>query len=147
MSGYESLRPLLFRLDAERAHGWTLRLLALAGSLRPARWALRRLYAFQNPAPPVEAFGVRFANPLGLAAGCDKNGVALPGLACLGFGHLELGTVTPAAQPGNPRPRLFRLPEDQALINRLGFPNAGAAALQARLRRGRAPGGIPGGNI
>ena len=147
MSGYESLRPLLFRLDAERAHGWTLRLLALAGSLRPARWALRRLYAFQNPAPPVEAFGVRFANPLGLAAGCDKNGVALPGLACLGFGHLELGTVTPAAQPGNPRPRLFRLPEDQALINRLGFPNAGAAALQARLRRGRPPGVVLGINI
>jgi len=147
MSGYESLRPLLFRLDAERAHAWTLRLLALAGSLRPARWALRRLYAFQNPAPPVEAFGVRFANPLGLAAGCDKNGVALPGLACLGFGHLELGTVTPAAQPGNPRPRLFRLPEDQALINRLGFPNAGAAALQARLRRGRPPGVVLGINI
>ena len=147
MSGYESLRPLLFRLDAEQAHAWTLRLLALAGSLRPARWALCRLYAFQNPAPPVEAFGVRFANPLGLAAGCDKNGVALPGLACLGFGHLELGTVTPAAQPGNPRPRLFRLPEDQALINRLGFPNAGAAALQARLRRGRPPGVVLGINI
>ena len=147
MSGYESLRPLLFRLDAERAHAWTLRLLALAGSLRPARWALRRLYAFQNPAPPVEAFGVRFANPLGLAAGYDKNGVALHGLACLGLGHLELGTVTPSAQPGNPRPRLFRLPEDQALINRLGFPNAGAAALQARLRRGRPSGVVLGVNI
>jgi dihydroorotate dehydrogenase len=147
MSGYESLRPLLFRLDAERAHAWTLRLLALAGSVQPVRRALRRLYAFQYAAPPVEAFGLRFANPLGLAAGYDKNGVALHGLACLGFSHLELGTVTPAAQPGNPRPRLFRLPEDQALINRLGFPNAGAAALQARLQRGRPPGVVLGINI
>jgi len=147
MSGYESLRPLLFRLDAERVHAWTLRLLALAGSLRPVRGALQRAYAFQDPALPVEAFGLRFANPLGLAAGYDKNGLAVHGLACLGFGHLELGTVTPAAQPGNPRPRLFRLPEDQALINRLGFPNAGAAALQARLRHGRPPGVVLGVNI
>jgi len=147
MSGYESLRPLLFRLDAERAHAWTLRLLALAGSFRPVRRALRRHYALQDPALAVEAFGLRFPNPLGLAAGYDKNGVALHGLACLGFGHLELGTVTRAAQPGNPRPRLFRLPEDQGLINRLGFPNAGAAALQARLRRGRPPGVILGVNI
>ena len=147
MSRYESLRPLLFRLDPERAHASTLRLLALAGSFRPVRRALRRHYALQPPAPAVEAFGLRFANPLGLAAGYDKNGVALHGLACLGFGHLELGTVTPAAQPGNPRPRLFRLPEDQALINRLGFPNAGAAALKARLRSGRPPGVILGVNI
>jgi dihydroorotate dehydrogenase len=147
MSGYETLRPLLFRLDAERAHAWSLRLLALAGSFRPVRGALRRLYALQDPALEVEAFGLRFANPLGLAAGYDKNGLALHGLACLGFGHLELGTVTPGAQSGNPRPRLFRLPEDQALINRLGFPNAGAAALQARLRRSRPPGVILGVNI
>ncbi|HEX9675705.1 MAG TPA: quinone-dependent dihydroorotate dehydrogenase, partial [Anaerolineales bacterium] len=118
-----------------------------AGSLRPVRRALRRVYAFQDPLPPVEAFGLRFANPLGLAAGYDKNGVAVHGLACLGFGHLELGTVTRAAQPGNPRPRLFRLPEDQGLINRLGFPNAGAAALQARLRRARPPGVVLGVNI
>jgi len=122
-------------------------LLALAGSLRPARRVLRGLYALQHPALTVEAFGLRFANPLGLAAGYDKNGLALRGLACLGFGHLELGTVTPAAQPGNPRPRLFRLPEDHGLINRLGFPNAGAAALQARLRRGRPPGVVLGVNI
>jgi dihydroorotate dehydrogenase len=115
--------------------------------LRPVRRALRRQYAFQDPALEVEAFGLRFANPIGLAAGSDKNGVALHGLACLGFGHLELGTVTPAAQPGNPRPRLFRLPEDQALINRLGFPNAGATALQSRLRRGRPPGVVLGINI
>ena len=122
-------------------------MLALAGSLRPARHALRGLYALRDPALAVEAFGLRFANPLGLAAGYDKNGLALRGLACLGFGHLELGTVTPAAQPGNPRPRLFRLPEDHGLINRLGFPNAGAAALQARLRRGRPPGVVLGVNI
>ena len=147
MPVYDLLRPILFKLDAERTHAWTLRLLALAGSFRPVRRALRRRYALQPHAPAVEAFGLRFVNPLGLAAGYDKNGVALHGLACLGFGHLELGTVTPAAQPGNPRPRLFRLPEDQGLINRLGFPNAGAAALQARLRRGRPPGIILGVNI
>ncbi len=145
--GYDRLRPLLFRLDAERVHAWTLRLLSLAGSIRPIRQALRHRYALADPSLALEAFGLRFANPVGLAAGYDKNGLALHGLACLGFSHLELGTVTPKAQPGNPRPRLFRLPQDQALINRLGFPNAGSIALQGRLRRGKPPGVVVGINI
>ncbi|GHJ48530.1 dihydroorotate dehydrogenase (quinone) [Catellatospora sp. TT07R-123] len=125
--------PVLFRLgggDAEHAHEWTLRRLA-ALSGRPALLgALRRRYA---TAAPVEAFGVRFPNPVGLAAGMDKNGVALRAWPALGFGFVEVGTVTAHAQPGNDRPRLFRLPSSQAVINRMGFNNEGAHALAARL--------------
>ena len=126
---YPILRPLLFRLDPESAHHLTLRLLRLAGAFAPVRAALRSLFCVTDPALGVNAFGLEFPNPLGLAAGYDKDGAALAGLACLGFGHIELGTVTPRPQPGNPRPRIFRLPEDQALINRMGFPNAGAEPL------------------
>lgn len=147
MPSYRSLRPLLFRLDAERVHAETLRLLGLAGAFRPIRQALRRHYTLADPSLRVEAFGLHFPNPIGLAAGYDKDGIAMRGLACLGFGHLELGTVTPMAQPGNPRPRLFRLPEDRALINRLGFPNRGARPLQARLRRGKPAGLVIGVNV
>jgi dihydroorotate dehydrogenase len=127
------VRPGLFRIgggDAEAAHEWTLRRLAgLAG--RPAALAaLRRRYAVSAP---VTAFGVRFLNPVGLAAGMDKDGVALPAWPALGFGFVEVGTVTAHAQPGNDRPRLFRLPDSEAVINRMGFNNAGAAALAGRL--------------
>lgn len=134
MSFYERVaRPVLFRLgggDAEAAHEWTLRRLAgLSG--RPALLAaLRRRYAV---AAPRTVFGVRFANPVGLAAGVDKNGLALPAWPALGFGFVEVGTVTRHAQPGNDRPRLFRLPASEAVINRMGFNNAGAAALAQRL--------------
>jgi dihydroorotate dehydrogenase len=99
--------------------------------------ALARAFAFEHPALVVERLGLRFPTPLGLAAGFDKNGVAVPALAALGFGHVEVGTVTPRAQPGNPRPRLHRLPADDALINALGFPSAGAARVDATLRRWR----------
>ena len=126
-------RPYLFRIgggDAEAAHEWTLRRLA-AVSRRPALLAaLRRRYAIRAPRT---VFGVEFPNPVGLAAGLDKDGVALPAWAALGFGFVEVGTVTWHPQPGNERPRLFRLPESEALINRMGFNNAGAAALAARL--------------
>lgn len=135
MSFYESIRPLLFRLDAERAHRLTLRLLALAGGLPPLRLLLARMLSAPTSSQPVEVFGLKFANPVGLAAGYDKDGRAMHGLACLGFGHLELGTVTPHPQAGNPRPRIFRLPQDQALINRMGFPNRGVASLVRRLQR------------
>lgn len=141
------LPRLLFNLDAERAHNLTLRLLALAGRLPAARAVLRRAFAFPHPDLRVSAFGVEFANPIGLAAGYDKEGLAMHGLACLGFGHLELGTVTPMPQAGNPRPRIFRLPEDGALINRMGFPNAGGAELLRRLLRGRPEGVVVGVNI
>ena len=135
MSLYESLRPLLFTLDAERAHLLTLRLLALAGGLPPVRLLLKQALRGDASSDPVEVFGLRFANPVGLAAGYDKDGRAMHGLACLGFGHLELGSVTPRPQAGNPRPRVFRLPADDALINRMGFPNRGVAQLVLRLKR------------
>ena len=127
------LRPLLFGLDPERAHSLTLAALAMAGLAPGVQALLRRIYA--GPPRPVDVFGLKFSNPLGLAAGYDKDGRAIKGLSCLGFGHLEVGTVTPEPQGGNPRPRIFRLPADQALINRMGFPNAGSNALQERLQR------------
>jgi dihydroorotate dehydrogenase len=95
----------------------------------------------------VEAFGLRFSNPVGLAAGYDKDGLAWRGLACLGFGHIEVGTVTWRPQPGNPRPRVFRLPADQALINRMGFPGQGADQVQKNLNKPRPAGLVLGVNI
>ena len=137
---YSALRPLLFRLDAETAHHLTLR--ALEGASALPGWAplARRWTA---PADPRlrrtlwagTAWERSFASPVGLAAGLDKNAQAIPAFGALGFGFLEVGTVTPRPQAGNPRPRLFRLPEDAALINRMGFNNAGAAALRERLGR------------
>lgn len=143
---YSRLRPWLFRLDPERAHALTLRLMQLAGILPPLGDFLRRSYPTKN-ATPVELFGLKFANRLGLAAGYDKDGLAWRGLACLGFGHIEIGTVTPRPQPGNPRPRVFRLVEDQALINRLGFPSRGADFVSRRLRGLRPKGLILGVNL
>ncbi len=122
------LRPILFRAaggDAESVHELTLKLLTLLSRV-PVRFA-------GDPSQARTLFGVRFPNSLGLAAGMDKNGVALPAWAAMGFGFVEVGTVTWRAQPGNPRPRIFRLPEYAALINRMGFNNAGAVALAARL--------------
>jgi dihydroorotate dehydrogenase len=129
-------RPVLFRVgggDAEAAHEWTLhRLAGLAG--RPAGLsALRRLLG--APAAPRELFGLQFPNPVGLAAGMDKDGLALAAWPALGFGFVEAGTVTWHAQPGNERPRVFRLRDSTALINRMGFNNAGAQALADRLAR------------
>ncbi len=121
---YPLIRPLLYQLDPEQAHHITLRLLSL-----PLSPILSRLFNFSDPRLAVTAFGLQFRNPVGLAAGYDKNGVALRGLAALGFGHLEIGTVTCQPQAGNPRPRIFRLPQDEALINRMGFPNEGVQNL------------------
>src|SRR5215831_13210594 len=130
-NGYELfVRPLLFSLDAETAHHLTIELLQKASHFEPA---LRVLRPFQPSSKPKTLFGLNFPNPIGLAAGLDKNGVALPAWAALGFGFIEIGTVTAKAQPGNPRPRIFRLPEQQALINRLGFNNDGADAIAHRL--------------
>ena len=123
------LRPVLFKTDPEWAHQATLRMLALAraGSLLGS--FLQRHYVVKDASLQVNLWGLTFPNPVGLAAGYDKDGQGMHGLACLGFGHLELGTVTPLFQQGNPRPRIFRLPEDRAVINRMGFPNRGADAL------------------
>ncbi|WP_091560914.1 quinone-dependent dihydroorotate dehydrogenase [Micromonospora pattaloongensis] len=133
MDGYGLARSALFRIgggDAEAAHEWTLRRLAAVSRNRVALAALRARYGVTAPR---RVFGVEFPNPVGLAAGMDKNGVALPAWPALGFGFVEVGTVTAHAQPGNPRPRLFRLRDSEAVINRMGFNNAGAAALAARL--------------
>lgn len=121
------VRPILFRLSPETAHEFALHSL----SLIPPRLIAR---PFNNP---ISRFGLSFANPVGLAAGFDKNGIALQSLAALGFGFIEAGTVTYHPQPGNPRPRLFRLSEDQALINRAGFNNEGAAAFAKRVEHHR----------
>ena len=123
MNPYEYLRPLLFRLDPERAHNRTLALLARMPVFMPRG----------TGGKPVELMGLTFPNRLGLAAGLDKNGVAVSAFDRAGFGFIEVGTVTPRPQPGNPRPRLFRLPEHEAIINRMGFNNLGIDALTARL--------------
>ena len=128
---YSVFRPFLFRLDPETAHHLTLQLVRMAGIIPPSRWVLQGL--FHAPEKPVELFGLRFKNPVGLAAGYDKDGVALRGLSALGFGHLEIGTVTARPQPGNLKPRVFRLVEDQAIINRMGFPGEGAVQVEERL--------------
>lgn len=121
------LRPLLFRLDPERAHRLTL---AMMGPI-----AILRKPAPDPPALATSPWGLRFSNPVGLAAGMDKDIRAVAGWQALGFGFAELGTVTPLAQPGNPRPRLWRLPDERAMVNRLGFPSAGMEAAARRLSR------------
>lgn len=131
---YERLLwPLLRRMDAETAHRRTVEALALAQSNPAGRATLRRI-AGQLPLSPVQVGRLRFPNPVGVAAGFDKDARVIVGLALLGFGHVEVGTLTPRAQPGNPRPRIFRLPADEAIINRMGFPNAGVQAAVTRLR-------------
>ena len=134
------VRPLLFSLDPETAHHLAINALSAASAVPAALTPLRR---FRPAQKEVSAFGVTFPNPVGLAAGFDKNGVALPGWEALGFGFVEIGTVTAKAQPGNPKPRIFRYPEQQALINRLGFNNDGADVIANRLERLRASGRWP----
>ncbi len=132
-SYYERLFfPALKRLDPEAAHDHTLTALALAQS-NPAGRAVLRAIAGEVPARPVQVGALHFPNPVGIAAGFDKDAHVVAGLALLGFGHVEVGTLTPRPQPGNPRPRVFRLAADGALINRMGFPNAGVEAAVARL--------------
>lgn len=139
---YPLLRPALFALDAEAAHGAGLRALELAH----ATGALALAGRLPQPLP-TPAFGLSFPNPVGLAAGLDKNGEHIDALFALGFGFVEIGTVTPRAQAGNPKPRLFRVPEHQAVINRMGFNNAGVDALVANVRRARRNRGLLGINI
>ena len=127
---YSLLRPLLFRLDPETAHHLTLGGLKAAHSL-----GLDRFIAKRPPDNPRTVMGLTFPNPVGLAAGLDKNGDCIDGLAALGFGFIEIGTVTPLPQPGNPKPRLLRLPQADAIINRMGFNNDGVDALIANVQR------------
>lgn len=141
------LKPLFFQLDAERAHHLVFDNLKRAHRLPGTAALLRQLYDFKHPSLEREVFGLRFPNPVGLAAGFDKNADLTDELAALGFGFVEIGTVTPRPQPGNPQPRLFRLPQDEALVNRMGFNNVGAAAAANRLRLRRNSQLIIGGNI
>ena len=142
---YALTRPFLFGLDPERAHELTLDAIA---SLQ--RTPLQCLWSQARVSDPVTVAGLRFPNRIGLAAGLDKNGRCIDGLGAMGFGFIEVGTVTPKGQPGNPKPRMFRLPEADALINRLGFNNEGLPAFLANVqqaRQFRAQGGILGLNI
>lgn len=134
---YETFaRPLLFRQDSERAHEIGVEAMAWLGAVTPL---CRLLEAWNNrwgvPTRPVEAFGLKFPNAVGLAAGFDKDARAWPAAAAMGFGHVEIGTVTALAQPGNPKPRAFRYPAEEAVINRMGFNNEGSEAMAARLAK------------
>jgi dihydroorotate dehydrogenase len=126
---YALARSLLFALDAEQAHQLTLAALRLSHRL-----GLLSRFAPEQPAEPVELMGLTFANRIGLAAGFDKNACCVDAMGALGFGFVEVGTLTPKGQPGNPRPRVFRLPKARAVINRMGFPNEGTTAATRRLR-------------
>lgn len=139
MSNYTCLRPFLFRLDTERSHALAMQALRL-GVVPPVR---TRSY----PVLEAECFGLRFPNPVGLAAGCDKNADVTEPMLKQGFGFVEAGTVTPLLQGGNPRPRMFRLVEDEAVINRLGFNNKGMEHARARLLARKREAGIVGINI
>jgi len=145
---YRLLYTLVFRrIDAETAHRVGFWLIRAAAAVPGGAWLLRRVFATHDPALRVKAFGLDFPSPLGLAAGFDKNGEGTAALAALGFGFVEVGTVTARPQPGNPRPRLFRFSTERALVNRMGFNNSGAVAVAARLRSMRPPHPVVGVNI
>lgn len=145
---YQLLKPLLFQMAPERAHHLTVSGLAATLAVPGVSHTFRSVYGLEDKALERTVFGLPFPNPVGLAAGFDKDGKYYKDMASLGFGFLELGTVTPLPQPGNPRPRLFRLPQDGALINRMGFNNEGVGALVQRLLKHGRPGNtILGGNI
>ena len=136
------VRPLLFKFEPERIHKTTLSLLDLPGVTS----ALKILCTVKNPQLSKTLFGLTFNNPLGLAAGFDKNGAHIDAIASMGFGFVEIGTVTPVGQAGNPQPRLFRLPQDKGILNRMGFNNAGAQSVVENLKK-RCSSIIVGGNI
>jgi dihydroorotate dehydrogenase len=140
---YRLLRPALFRLPPERAHALAMRVTRSASSIPPVLGALKRVGRHDDPRLAVEAFGVRFPNPIGVGAGLDKDADALPIWEAMGFGHVEIGTVTALPQPGNPRPRAHRLIPDRAIVNAMGFPSVGAVALAARLEAWRRRGVWP----
>lgn len=143
---YNIAKRILFGMEPEKAHKWVMKRLTFAYSISPGRAMLKRLFAIKHPSLERTLWGIKFANPVGLAAGFDKDAQYTDSLACLGFGFVEIGTVTPRPQPGNPQPRLFRLIADKALINRMGFNNNGAASA-AELLKNRKEHVIIGGNI
>lgn len=143
---YQIAKNFLFKKPAEEAHHFTTKNLKRAFKLPFVKSIFSSIYSVSDPRLAREVFGIKFKNPVGLAAGFDKNAEYIHEFSALGFGFIEIGTVTPKSQPGNPKPRLFRLPEDEALINRMGFNNEGMKAAKANLEK-RPKGIIIGGNI
>lgn len=141
------IKPILFLFQPEKAHHITLFLLKLALAVPGLGWLIRKNFEVKDKRLERTVFGLKFPNPVGLAAGFDKEGKHYEAMSALGFGFIEIGTVTPLGQAGNPQPRLFRLPKDEALINRMGFNNEGVDAMAKRLKNRRPGGLIIGGNI
>lgn len=141
------IKPLLFLLDPEAAHHFTTALLKKTLAIPGISWVFRKLYTYDHPTLARQVLGLQFSNPVGLAAGFDKDGKYYEPMSTLGFGFIEIGTVTPLPQAGNDQPRLFRLPDDRALINRMGFNNDGVEALVSRLKKRKPSKLIIGGNI
>jgi dihydroorotate dehydrogenase len=141
------IKPIMFLLDPEKAHHITVKMLTIVLAIPGIQWIFRMLYRVDAPELHRNIWGIHFPNPVGLAAGFDKDGKCFEQMSSLGFGFIEIGTVTPLAQPGNDKPRLFRLPEDHALINRMGFNNDGVEALVSRLKKKKNRNIIIGGNI
>ena len=140
------LRPVLFLVDPEKIHHFVFSFLKWSGKIPGVKSLLRLLYCYEDKRLEKKILGITFRNPVGLAAGFDKDAMLIDEVACLGFGFIEIGTLTPKPQPGNEKPRLFRLPSDQALVNRMGFNNRGAAEAAQRLRT-RKSSVVVGGNI
>lgn len=134
---YELIKRVLFTMEPEKVHYMVMNRLNNACSIGSLRSLIKRMFSIAHPSLSRELWGLKFSNPVGLAAGFDKDAKFTDTLACLGFGFIEIGTVTPRPQPGNPKPRLFRLPSDKAIINRMGFNNEGAKAAAERLRKRR----------
>ena len=140
------LRPVLFLVDPEKIHHFVFSFLKWSGKIPGVKSLLRLLYCYEDKRLEKTILGITFRNPVGLAAGFDKDAMLIDEAACLGFGFIEIGTLTPKPQPGNDKPRLFRLPADQALINRMGFNNRGVVQAVERLRNRKSP-VVVGGNI
>ncbi len=140
------IRPILFLFDPEKVHHFTFNILKLKGNIPGFKSLVSLLFDYKNPKLERTLFGITFKNPVGLAAGFDKDAKLIDELSTFGFGFIEIGTLTPKAQPGNDKPRLFRLPQDQAIINRMGFNNGGVEEAVERLKK-RSSSVIVGGNI
>ena len=140
------IRPVLFLIDPEKIHHLVFRIIRVTGRIPGFEAFIKYFFAYKNQKLTRELFGLKFNNPVGLAAGFDKDAKLIDEMACFGFGFIEIGTLTPKAQPGNDKPRMFRLPDDQALVNRMGFNNGGVLAAVERLKK-RKGAVIVGGNI
>ncbi len=141
------LKPIFFLFPPEKAHNFTVFLLKMTLAIPVVNWLFRKSFLVKDKRLERQVFGLTFRNPVGLAAGFDKDGKYYKAMSALGFGFIEIGTVTPVGQDGNPQPRLFRLPKDEALINRMGFNNEGVGAMLGRLKKGHPKNLIVGGNI